>query len=151
LNSELPPWANIRSTYVGFEPSGCGKRGVEIGRVLRPRPEIPRWLSHRSILVPNIADICNNLVHKWIYAKMVASICPSFRLGFFISDQGEGPMLILTRVIGQSIQIGDEITVTVQGINAKQVRIGISAPKEIIVLREEIFLRNQRQEPNGNK
>ncbi len=48
-------------------------------------------------------------------------------------------MLILTRNPGESIMIGDEIVVTVLGVKGSQVRVGIVAPKEIAVHREEIF------------
>lgn len=50
-------------------------------------------------------------------------------------------MLILTRYIGQTIHIGDDVTVTVLGINHGQVRIGIVAPEDIPVHREEIWKR----------
>ena len=50
-------------------------------------------------------------------------------------------MLILSRSTGQSIMIGDEVTVTVIEIKGHQVRIGIDAPKNVAVHREEIFLR----------
>lgn len=48
-------------------------------------------------------------------------------------------MLILTRRSGESIRIGDDVTITILGLNGAQVRIGINAPKEIEVHREEIF------------
>ncbi len=50
-------------------------------------------------------------------------------------------MLILTRKAGESINIGNDITVTVLGVSGQQVRIGISAPKEVTVHREEITRR----------
>ena len=58
-------------------------------------------------------------------------------------------MLILTRRVGESLMIGDNVNVTVLGIRGNQVRIGVNAPKDVAVHREEIYERIQ-QEKSGS-
>jgi carbon storage regulator len=64
------------------------------------------------------------------------------------------PVLILTRRVGETVMIGDDVTVTVLGVKGNQVRIGIDAPKNVAVHREEIFESIKRElaggEANGN-
>ena len=54
-------------------------------------------------------------------------------------------MLILTRRVGETVMIGNDITVTVLGVNGSQVRIGVNAPKTVAVHREEVYERIQAE------
>jgi len=58
-------------------------------------------------------------------------------------------MLILTRRVGETLMIGDEVTVTVLGVKGNQVRIGINAPKTVAVHREEIYQRIKGEHEGG--
>lgn len=60
-------------------------------------------------------------------------------------------MLIITRTIGRSIVIGDDINLTILGIQGNQVRLGINAPRDIPVHRDEIYSRIQLEKKQGNE
>ena len=61
-------------------------------------------------------------------------------------------MLILTRRVGQTVYIGDEIQVMVLGVKGKQVKLGIAAPEEIAIHREEIYerIKKEKEKENGD-
>ena len=56
-------------------------------------------------------------------------------------------MLILTRRVGETVVIGNDVTVTVLGVKGNQVRLGVNAPREVAVHREEIYERIQGEQP----
>lgn len=60
-------------------------------------------------------------------------------------------MLILTRRVGETLMVGDDVTVTVLGVKGNQVRIGVNTPKEVAVHREEIYQRIQREKDGGGE
>jgi len=59
-------------------------------------------------------------------------------------------MLILTRRVGETLVIGDDVNVTVLGVRGNQVRLGVNAPKEVAVHREEIYQRIQKENDSDN-
>lgn len=60
-------------------------------------------------------------------------------------------MLILTRRVGEKLVIGDDVTVTVLGVKGTQVRIGVQAPADVAVHREEIYDRIQVEREDGKR
>ena len=60
-------------------------------------------------------------------------------------------MLILTRRVGETLMVGDDVTVTVLGVKGNQVRIGVNAPKDVSVHREEIYQRIQREKSQDDE
>ncbi len=58
-------------------------------------------------------------------------------------------MLILTRRVGETLMIGDDVTVTVLGVKGNQVRVGVNAPKDIAVHREEIYERIRKEQEHA--
>ncbi|MCU7816483.1 MAG: carbon storage regulator CsrA [Candidatus Thiodiazotropha sp. (ex Lucinoma kastoroae)] len=60
-------------------------------------------------------------------------------------------MLILTRRVGETLMIGDEVTVTVLGVKGNQVRIGVNAPRDVTVHREEIYERIKREQQSESE
>jgi carbon storage regulator len=58
-------------------------------------------------------------------------------------------MLILTRRVGETVMIGEEVSVTILGVKGNQVRVGINAPKNVAVHREEIFERIKSEGGEG--
>jgi carbon storage regulator len=59
-------------------------------------------------------------------------------------------MLILTRRIGETLMVGDDVSITVLGVKGNQVRIGVNAPKDVGVHREEIYQRIQKEKSGGS-
>jgi len=59
-------------------------------------------------------------------------------------------MLILTRRVGETVMIGDDVTITVLGVKGNQVRVGINAPKSVAVHREEIYERIKREQQSSD-
>jgi len=60
-------------------------------------------------------------------------------------------MLILTRRVGETLMVGDDVTVTVLGVKGNQVRIGVNAPKDVAVHREEIYDRIRKENAAGGE
>ena len=66
------------------------------------------------------------------------------------NEEWNPPMLVLTRKVGESIQINDDVKVTVIEIKGKNIRLGIEAPKTTKIYREEVFLKIQEENKNAS-
>jgi carbon storage regulator len=82
-------------------------------------------------------------IHVYIIDRTHGTPCGS-RLGG--SGAKDFRMLILTRRVGETVMIGDEVTVTILGVKGNQVRVGINAPQSVAVHREEIYERIKREQ-----
>ena len=78
-----------------------------------------------------------------------AVLCDSVPLKKNNKDGEKVAMLILTRRVGETVVIGDDVDVTVLGMRGNQVRLGVTAPREIAVHREEIYQRIHDDKENG--
>jgi carbon storage regulator len=120
--------------------------------------ELGGWRKSKNKSTPAEPRMSANLgviydCHGLVPGLKVVTEAPASRLRR-IAQQG-GPvtrprrslaMLILTRRVGETVVIGDDVTVTVLGVKGNQVRLGVNAPKEVAVHREEIYDRIKREQ-----
>ncbi len=78
---------------------------------------------------------------RYLAAHEGAAACDINADSLLFMNSGEGTVLILTRRVSESLMIGDDVIITVLGIKGNQVRIGIDAPRDVAVHREEIYKR----------
>jgi carbon storage regulator len=116
-----------------FINSGGKNQALRLGLPTYPRRHLPLGNWHRAF----------ESLHAW--PRFGSDSGPS-RLRLPKEDEEHAFMLILTRRVGETVMIGNDVTVTVLGVKGNQVRIGVNAPKDVAVHREEIYERIKREE-----
>jgi carbon storage regulator len=140
----LPP----EPDSIGSTAARAAEQTRVLARRLRAAPRLPRC-SPQALALLAAADRARRDGFPFgAHAGHVAGGAPAHEGHITIKGVA---MLILTRRVGETVMIGNDITVTVLGVKGNQVRVGINAPKEVPVHREEIFERIKREEQGDRK